>query len=350
LRIFEMAVKSNKATQATTEAKFQVGDWVEIYFRRIPLGLSKEHRGQKGRVSFVRFTRDGSPRYNVKLQGGLIWVEERHLISAEPDAIGIASVEPSPLETLSSQITQYWAESDSAQEVAQQALYSALDSARLCGEALLEAKKQVGHGKWEEFRENLKHPRTGKPMPSSTATLYQRVAEHWQELQEAKVETLREAGQLLKKPRQVAAKPQAALQASQPTEDPQSVADLEESLDGDLAKLYGKNVKPETAQRLADAGVVPCRPGITPEEFNREMQEWHQETADFFDRSGETQSRDRIQPYAKREVLFGSNRGIINSVLIDWETMQVSAVIIDHGNRQTQVPASEVTILGYLGE
>lgn len=131
-------------------------------------------------------------------------------IDAQLDETGgeldeVAPIEPTEitsvdsLSTIAAEISQLFGECEEAIEVASQAESAALQSAKLCGEKLLAAKKLVKHGQWEKWRANIRHPKTGKPMPSSTATLYQRVFERWEELQAAS--SLREAATLLKSDR-----------------------------------------------------------------------------------------------------------------------------------------------------
>jgi len=118
-------------------------------------------------------------------------------------------------------IIQLWTEAENAEEVAKRAMRSALESARLCGELLLEEKAKIKHGGWEKFRETLIHPTTGKSMPSSTATLYQRIAERWSEIEQSEVRTLRGAARSLRAARKL-------LKSDRQIKAPQPVADLPE--------------------------------------------------------------------------------------------------------------------------
>jgi hypothetical protein len=116
----------------------------------------------------------------------------------------LVATEPAPLSNLAQEIAALWVEADQAVEVAQRAEKSALESAKACGEKLAIAKSQCPHGQWESWREdNIIHPATGKAIPSSTASLYQRVAERWDELGECW--SLREASIALRKPRAISA-------------------------------------------------------------------------------------------------------------------------------------------------
>lgn len=108
-----------------------------------------------------------------------------------------------PLATLIAEISALYGQIEEAEEVATSAARSALQFAREMGDRLLQAKAAAGHGNWEAIRQQIKSPRTGKELPSSTATLYQRVAQRWQELEQGQVTTLEEATKRLKSDRQI---------------------------------------------------------------------------------------------------------------------------------------------------
>lgn len=175
---------------------------------------------------------------------------------------------PSALDTLATEINALYGQLEEAEEVATSAAKSALIFAREMGEKLLQAKKQVGHGKWEEWRNQLISPRSGKAMPSSTAALYQRIASRWQEVEQA--ETLREAAGLLKSDRQLPSKSKSATVAetSPPSLSPQfpppklppDFADQSDEEAGLIA-----HPTPNTQH------LPTCKPSITPEDFNREI-------------------------------------------------------------------------------
>lgn len=263
-------------------------------------------------------------------------------------------VEINPLDEAAAKITELWADSENAEEVANQAAYSALDSARLCGEELLKAKQIAGHGNWEKFRATLLHPKTGKPMPSSTATLYQRIAERWGEIEASEVRSLRSARELLKSDRQIsAAKPESAPKSASVADLP-ATQSIEQSIDSSehlettpsiseeapsIRPDYGENVSDETADSLTGLGVMPCKPSISPEEFNREMA-----------KSGLiTQDVKIINPRLKRcEFLCNGvlKNGVISGVLFDWKRMSVAAVLIDYDDgKQIQVPSSNAWLI-----
>lgn len=118
------------------------------------------------------------------------------VIESAPQSI---TTEPADLRRLAEDICQLWGETEQALEVVASAEMSALESARLCGELLIQAKQKAGHGNWEAWREdNICHPKTGKPLPSSTAALYQRVCQHWSKLQELQVSSLKQADKALR--------------------------------------------------------------------------------------------------------------------------------------------------------
>lgn len=111
----------------------------------------------------------------------------------EPESSHITH--PSSLTQLATDVNRLHAECEQALTIAQSAQASALEHAKQAGELLLSAKKLVGHGGWEKWREaNLQ-------LPSSTATLYQRVSDRWDELQEAGISSVKAAADYLKKPR-----------------------------------------------------------------------------------------------------------------------------------------------------
>lgn len=270
-------------------------------------------------------------------------------------------VEINPLDESAARITELWADSENAEEVANQAAYSALDSARLCGEELLRAKQLAGHGNWEKFRATLLHPKTGKSMPSSTATLYQRIAERWGEIEASEVRSLRSARELLKSDRQIsAAKPESAPKSASVADLP-ATQSIEQAIDSSehlidssehlettpsiseeapsVSPDYGDQVSDEIAESLMNLGVMPCKPSISPEEFNREMV-----------KSGLiTQDIKIINPRVKRcEFLCNGvlKNGVISGVLFDWKRLSVAAVLIDYDDgKQIQVPASNAWLI-----
>lgn len=107
-----------------------------------------------------------------------------------------------PLSSLISEINALYGQLEEAEEVATNAAQSALNFALEMGDRLLTAKKSSGHGNWEKVRSQIKSLRSGKPLPSSTATLYQRMAKRRGDLEEAGIQTLRAAAEFLKGDRQ----------------------------------------------------------------------------------------------------------------------------------------------------
>lgn len=114
----------------------------------------------------------------------------------------LATATPNQLDSLAQEICSLWAEVEQAVDVVARAEQSALETAKLCGEKLIAAKAACPRGQWEQWREtHVVHPTTGKALPSSTATLYQRVAESWDDLTQQECRGLKQAAELLKKPR-----------------------------------------------------------------------------------------------------------------------------------------------------
>lgn len=183
----------------------------------------------------------------------------------DPPESSLATVEDSelaidPRTQLVDEINQLSGQLEEAQEVAESADRSALQFAKEIGDRLLALKPQVEHGEWEAFREaNIKSPRTGKPMASSTATLCQRVAKRWAELQEQGIESLKQASLTLRKPQQieqaksatVADLPEAELEPAATIEQPEInleeverrgelIGDLVPPTWGELKSLYSQ--------------------------------------------------------------------------------------------------------------
>lgn len=77
--------------------------------------------------------------------------------------------------------------------------------------------------------------------------------------------------------------------------------ELEEQAD-EFAAAYGPGVEPETAAALMGAGVIPCKPSITPEEFNQEM--WGDAGPPQFERvtSNGVRAGDRVRLIAAKGV------------------------------------------------
>jgi hypothetical protein len=113
---------------------------------------------------------------------------------------------PQSLTQLAAEINELYGQAEESAETQQKIEESILELRKLCGQKLLEAKERVveelGWGKWEDWRQaNIKDPRTGKPMPSSTATFCQRAWEKREEMEGAGITTVRAAVDFLKKPR-----------------------------------------------------------------------------------------------------------------------------------------------------
>lgn len=266
--------------------------------------------------------------------------------------ISSAMIEQSELGALAAEIMRLHEECEKAlnvarvaREAAREASRSALEHAKLCGESLVIAKRRVGHGAWEAWRGEMLR------IPSSTGTLYQRVFERWHELESmTNIEelSLRKAAELLKKPRKPAtlksispSHNEADLPATQSIE---HLSDSSEHLNDSSERYettpdYGEAVSEEIAESLMNLGVMPCKPSISPEEFNREMA-----------KSGLiTQDVKIINPRLKRcEFLCNGvlKNGVISGVLFDWKRMTVAAVLIDYDDgKQIQVPSSNAWLI-----
>ncbi|MBE9178650.1 hypothetical protein IQ268_08765 [Oculatella sp. LEGE 06141] len=179
------------------------------------------------------------------------------------------------LDALATEINALYGQLEEAEEVASSAARSALTFAREMGQKLLEAKKQCGHGNWEEWRKQLVSSRSGKPLPSSTASLYQRIAKRWEEVEQA--ETLRDAAALLKSDRQLSSSVNKS--TSKSATEVSMVADLKKEVvpaeqivsvthSGWIQTKEGRSLNPE---HYEPEQPLVCKPSITPEEFNREM-------------------------------------------------------------------------------
>jgi KilA-N domain len=109
--------------------------------------------------------------------------EEIAVLGLEPITLDLAF----NIDTLVAETNQLYGEF----EVAVSNPTPALQIAKDIGDRLLQLKEQIGHGNWEAFRqERIKSPHTGQPMPSSTASLYQRIAKNWETLKSVNVTTL----------------------------------------------------------------------------------------------------------------------------------------------------------------
>lgn len=240
-----------------------------------------------------KYGNDPYDRYPVHL---LTLVKE----SPEPppdEDVAIAPAPSSPLDTLAEEISELYGQLEEAEEVALSAAKSALTFAREMGEKLLQAKQECGHGNWENWRKQLVSPRSGKTMPSSTATLYQRIAKRWEEVEQA--QTLREAAALLKGDRKSTTVAESANE-SQFQPQPQSKegstgttgASHSQSrsdagrTSSSVGTRQGSNPQPALVaaeaelgegdaqtegQPVESSGLEVYRSSITPEEFAREM-------------------------------------------------------------------------------
>lgn len=177
----------------------------------------------------------------------------------------------SSLEILITDINALYGNLEEAEEVRESAEFSAFSFALEIGHKLIKAKAECGHGNWEATRAQIKSPRSGKPLPSSTATLYQRMAQRQTELEQQEVRTIRAAADALKSDRQLPAsksKSATVAETPPPSPSPPSPSSPHPKLPPDFA-----------TQSDEEAGLTPntqyltpiCKPSITPEEFNQEI-------------------------------------------------------------------------------
>jgi phage anti-repressor protein len=114
----------------------------------------------------------------------------RYFLECERRLKGALSAQSTEISILLAEINTLYGEF----EVAVTEPTPALQIAKDMGDRLLQLKAEVGHGNWEAFREaNIRSPHTGQPMPSSTASLYQRIAKNWDTLQHLNTQSVREA-------------------------------------------------------------------------------------------------------------------------------------------------------------
>jgi hypothetical protein len=351
------AVKLRKALNSTVGA-------TERWQRRWETGLSDEALkaaicqefgiwGGSGGLSYGSGEKGDRPKFwdhnaapskKPTLEGQELIDAVRRLLVIPQKSEAAIAVQPTtaPLDTLAGEINRLHRECEDALTVARSAENSALQHAKSCGQKLLEAKAACGHGNWEKWRsENLQ-------VPSSTAALYQRVADRWGELGESTPVadlTLREAAALLKKPRQAALKQwdtaAAAPLANEPTQF-QTEAPLPEVKPISPAQASCRDCRHR--HLVADGSEFVCSAGMV-REFKSVRDDW-----------GKTHNcgsfslpRADQRVVNSRECIFTlrgqSQRGQISSVLIDWQALTLKAVVIDHDSGQTQVPVSQVQIL-----
>lgn len=136
-----------------------------------------------------------------ELNGATIASDNNRLHSECEDQGSLLIAPHSSLDYLIADLNILYERIEQAETVAMTAAHSALEFARQMGGKLLQAKAEAGHGNWEKVREQILSPRTGKPIPSSTATLYMRIFEGWDTLETNAIATIREASEALKKPR-----------------------------------------------------------------------------------------------------------------------------------------------------
>ena len=116
------------------------------------------------------------------------------------------------LTTLANDIRTAHTDCEQALTIARSAESSALEHAKRCGELLLAAKAANGHGGWEAWR----NENTG--IPSSTASLYQRIAERWNEVKELKITSLKAIDRHFREAKRLKSNPQPRVELPKPLE------------------------------------------------------------------------------------------------------------------------------------
>lgn len=338
-----MAVKEKIIAHDIDGNELQEGDRVLV----VDTGsMSKLWQNAVGTVMELRTVDDETIQCRVKLDGNSGVNPNWH--PNQLRKITTEIVEVSRLDELAGEIKGLHQECEGAIEVAQKAEKSALLSAIECGARLLEAKAECKSAglKWETWRdENI-------GIPSSTATLYQRIYSKREQLEELEITTIRQAREALKSERKMSeaksATPVAELPESKSTSTQNTPSISSEHLETtpsiseeapSVSPDYGDQVSDKIAESLMNLGVMPCKPSISPEEFNREMA-----------KSGLiTQDIKIINPRVKRcEFLCNGvlKNGVISGVLFDWKRMSVAAVLIDYDDgKQIQVPASNAWLI-----
>ncbi len=189
--------------------------------------------------------------------------------------------------TLASDIKAAHGDCEQALTIAQSAESSALEHGRRCGELLLAAKAANGHGGWEKWR----NENTG--IASSTASLYQRVYEHWDEIQELEITSLKGADRHFRESKkQLKANPQTSAELS-----------ASPSLPPVGTKLEGRNgTVAEVVTHDGALAVVNSRDGGTMTSSRLtagEIGQIYQAAAEKGDRS-EVAELEQSQPKAKK--------------------------------------------------
>jgi|GEM_PF-6540869 len=209
---------------------------------------------------------------------------------------------PDPLSHLATQINTLHRQGDEAEATAIAAGKAALHLRKEEGDRLLEAKAQLKHGQWSKWL------KANCPDSSErSCQVYMQLAEGWEHVEKnaaAAALTLREAIALLPKKAKatetVVPAPTASPLDYTPLPEPKpcwfKVGDswtegqaIAQNQRGMVRLVWGENresdidaervqslppataIASETEAALAAAGLVVCKPSITPTEFNREM-------------------------------------------------------------------------------
>lgn len=199
----------------------------------------------------------------VKCEEGLAVYTHVHVNAVDNNQLTIIETQDesitsgSTLDSLITNINTLYGQLEEAEQVAVSAAHSALEFAKEMGDKLSQAKTLAGHGNWEQVREQIVSPRTQRPIPSSTAALYMRIADRWNELEANAIPTIREAAEALKKPRNL--QPVADL----PSEPIVHEKDLVDSLEGLRDDFHQRKVAAEewaTADNSSSISEPSARP------------------------------------------------------------------------------------------
>jgi hypothetical protein len=237
-------------------AGFKVGDRVAVKYIPGETWQGKDLQGRKikyknGDLATIEAFNENES-YTVRFDaGGVLNSFSRQLEAIAPQST--AMQKSSTLDTLITEINTLYGQLERAEQVAVSAARSALEFAKEMGGKLLEAKKVAGHGNWEKVREQILSPRTGRAIPSSTATLYQRIFERWEELETNAVATIREASEALKKPRLKSAN----VAEMQPVVYEKSLVDSLEGLQANFQERKAAANATEDKYRLVEDVTVP---------------------------------------------------------------------------------------------
>lgn len=173
------------------------------------------------------------------------------------------------LDQLAKRINELHGSCEEAFTIAQSAQNSALEYARQAGLLLLQAKRECGHGNWEKWRlANLS-------LPSSTAALYQRIANNWGVIQEFDITTLKSAASFLRKDRVKALPSSSSSRVVAIDRNSGSGDDDDQPQKGHLSKLMQKRLEVQRSGCLTiSKDVAPQKGKALKKSAEMEISEW----------------------------------------------------------------------------